>query len=282
MPSDISNLWCPRGALVAIFKGQIQPAASTLLNYKSWTRPKNHTMVEIYCLGAGAGGGGGLTGAAASSRGGGGGGGSGAIARIMIPAICLPQTLFIKPGDGGAGGAASAIGIVGGLSAVLDSPSATLGTAANTIVQSGAAAAAGGVAGQAGGSAAGGVAGTIATNLLSVYTSLGLWTAIAGQAGGAAGALGAAGVAVAYGASGITVTGGGGGGSTNTSNTNGAGGAVTGAGLIPTIVGGLAAGGQGNPGYNLNIPFVGTGGSGGGANGAAGVGGFGGNAAWGG
>lgn len=187
--------------------------------------------------------------------------------------------LYLLPGSGGVGGAASTIGTAGGRSYVTDTPN-TAGVAANTILVSGAVAAAGGSGGTAAGSRAGGAAETIATNVLGMYMGFasGL-TFIAGMAGTASGALGAAGVALTFGAVGIPMTGGTGGGSVTTTNTNVAGGLITGAGLIPTLAGGVAAGGAGNNGWDLEWPFIGTGGTGGGTAGASGTAGRGGDGA---
>lgn len=270
-----------KGAKEEIFYSSYQGSAITATSWKQWRKPKNATMCMFICLGGGAGGGGGFSAASASARGGGGGGGSGALARLIIPAFFLPRTLYFLVGQGGKGGAASTIGTAGGRSIIADTPN-TLGVSANTILVSGAAAAAGGTAGTSAGSRAGGAAETIATNLLSIYSGMGAWTGIAGMAGTASGALGAAGVALTFGAVGIPITGGTGGGSVTTTNTDVAGGAITGAGLVPTIAGGVAAAGAGNAGLDLEWPWIGTGGTGGGTAGAAGTAGAGGSGSCGG
>ena len=73
----------------------------------SWTIPQGVSMVSILAVGAGGGGGGGVTNTSANARSGGGGGGSGAMTRIVIPAICITDTLVINIGTGGAGGASN-------------------------------------------------------------------------------------------------------------------------------------------------------------------------------
>ncbi|MDB4997487.1 MAG: hypothetical protein JWM74_4919, partial [Myxococcaceae bacterium] len=182
-----------KGSKEEFFYGSKQASAITATGWKPWERPRNATMIMFVCIGGGAGGGGGFTGASASARGGGGGGGSGAFAKLIVPAFFLPKVLHLLPGNGGKGGTGSGVaGTVGGRSAICDNPN-TIGVAANTVLVSGAAAAAGGLAGTAAGGQAGGAAETIATNLLGIYTGMGVWTAIAGMAGTAAGALGAAG-----------------------------------------------------------------------------------------
>lgn len=281
MSFDTSNLPRVRGSRVDIFYGSKQASAITATGWTSWTKPKNISMVSFLCIGGGAGGGGGFTGASGTNRGGGGGGGSGALARLTVPAFFLPKTLFLLAGNGGVGGSGSGVaGVVGGRSIIADAVN-SLGTAASTILVSGAVAANGGVAGTAAGGQAGGSAETIATNILGVYQGVGLWTAIAGMAGTAAGALNANGVALTFGAVGIPLTGGTGAGSLNTTDTDRAGGAITGAGILPTVPGGVAAAGAGNPGLHLEAPWLNTGGTGGGTAGAAGTGGRGGNGSWG-
>lgn len=202
----IDNLVRTKNAKIWTFKGGIQTAATTATGWVPWVRPRNFSMFFLMAIGAGGGGGGGFTAAAAAAKGGGGGGGSGAVARMFTSAAFLPPVLHILAGNGGRGGTGSgSIGVVGGRSVICNLPG-TVGTAAITVLTSGAADAGGGVAGTAAGSQAGGAAGTIATNALAVYSSFADWTAIAGQAGSAAGALGGNGVSVAWGGSGVLVS----------------------------------------------------------------------------
>lgn len=88
-------------------------ATGTASGWEPWIKPRNARMVMIVCIGAGAGGGGGHTAAAGTARGGGGGGGCGAISRVLLPAIFLPDTLFVLAGAGGAGGTAAGAGSAG-------------------------------------------------------------------------------------------------------------------------------------------------------------------------
>ena len=93
--------------------------------WANWVKPRGVSMVYITCIGSGSGGGGGMTGATATVRGGGGGGASGAIARLIIPARFLPDTLYLQVGVGGAGGAAAGAGGAGNRSFVSVAPNTT-------------------------------------------------------------------------------------------------------------------------------------------------------------
>src|SRR5277367_4843467 len=227
---------------------------SLATNAGAWTPfviPRNATWMYLLTVGGASSGGGGQTSATGVLGGGGGGGASGAMSRLIIPAFFLPKTLYLSPGTGGLGVAAATIGNAGVRSFIADQPFSGATTAQDLVLVSGAAAATAGATG--GASAAGGTGETIATNVLQPYTSLGLWTAIAGQNGSASGASATAGGAVAWGGSGIFCSGGTGGGTTNTTTTNAAGGAITGAGLVPTIPGGTAPGGAGRSGFNQGL-----------------------------
>ncbi len=279
--ADYSHLPNIKGTNTRSFVGTKQPAAVTATSWQSCNIPKTASFVSIFCVGAGSGGGGGLTRGAgvASIAAGGPGGGSAAIARGLWMASCLPSQLFLLPGNGGIGGSGSTVaGVVGARSVVADTPN-TLGTAANTVIVSGAVAAPGATAGTSSASQAGAVGETISTIVLCGYspTSMSMFF-VAGQQGSANGASGGAGVALVYQASVATLLSGGTGAGTlaSASNTDKAGGNITGAGIIPTLLGGAAAAGAGNNGYTLTNPFMSLGGTGGGSAGASGTAGTGG------
>lgn len=273
-------------------------AGTGALDPQAYRRPRNAKMLFIWCIGAGGGGGGGFTAAAGSARGGGGGGGSGAVSRLVIPAFFLPDVIWCHCGVGGAGSTGSGVaGSNGSRSYVTVAPGQTSG-AAYLITLSGAADAQGGGAGTGAAAGALGAAGTITTATAAVFHGMGLWTAVAGQAGVAGGAqTGAAGASVTWGAGGLAFSGGAGGGGVGTNNTDQTGGAITGAGMIPTLAAGVAAAGAGNPGVLYGPmgqvitnalawsgspwPFASLGGSGGGTAGASGTGGKGGAASYG-
>lgn len=240
--------------------------------FQLWRKPRNKHMIFAIAIGSGSGGGGGFTAAIGTVRGGGGGGASGAIARVLIPAMFVPDTLYVQVGRGGAGGAASGAGGAGARSYISIDP--TVGTAAKTLLQSGAAAATGGAAGSAAGSAAAGVAETISTTALCILSNMGINQFIAGKIGSIGGVVGGG-----AGASNTILTshvlnGGAGGGTTPAANTEFAGGAQTGAGLYPTIVGGTAGGNPGHGAGGSDTPllrWLSYGGAGGGTGGAAGT-----------
>lgn len=280
LAADTSHLPGVKSARVRSWTGVRQNAAVTATGWQSFNVPKNTSFMSLIVVGGGAGGGAGFSGASASARGGGGGGASGAIARALFLTSALPRELFLFAGNYGAGGGAPGItGTVGGRSCVTDRPN-TLGTAANSILTSGAAASGGGVGGTAAGAQAGGAAETIGTIAANLYLGWALSAFfVVGMAGAAGGALGAVGGSITFGSvANLPLTGGAGGGSVTTTNTDVAGGGITGAGLVPTIPGGLAAAGPGSPGHSWQNPWFQTGGTGGGTAGAAGTGGAGGKA----
>lgn len=238
--------------------------------FQTWQPDPDETMAYIICIGGGGSGAGGFTGAAGAIRGGGGGGGAAGQTRALIPLMFLPKTLYIQPGQGGAGVAASTNGNSGNLSYVSVAPNVT---AANIVVQSGAAKASNTVAtaGTVAAAGAGGTAETISTVLLCMQSQWGITQFLAGKVGAAAGAVtGAAGLANTLFTAGCS-NGGAGGASTSAANGEFAGGAQTGAGIYPTIVGGISGGnpGHGASGYGSQfeqiLPYGGAGGAAGGA-----------------
>lgn len=242
-------------------------------SFQTWNRPRGKSMVTMIVIGSGSGGGGGMTGLTATVRGGGGGGASGAIARCTIPMFFLPDLMYCQVGIGGAGGGATVNGTAGQRSYISIAPNTT---AANIVMQSGAAAATGGTAGSVAGSAAAGVAETISTVALCLWANMGITTFIAGKIGAVGGVVGGG----AGSANTILTThplnGGAGGGTTPAANTEFAGGAQTGASIFPTIAGGGTN--TSGAGGSLMQPFMSYGGAGGGT-GGAGTAGNGGNGA---
>lgn len=198
-----------------------------------WVKPRNCSFVYIYCVGAGGGGGGGFTAAASAQRGGGGGGGSGAISRLFINAMFLPDTIYAYVGRGGAGGSGSGVaGTAGGRSylGVYGNPAGS----PHLILRSGGADAGGGGAGTGAAGGAAGAASTITASSDAFLSGLGSWVAVAGQAGAAGGASGV-GTSVTWGGAGIFGSGGAGGGGVTSSDVPSRGGQITGAGYLPTL-----------------------------------------------
>lgn len=233
-------------------------------NWQTWNKPRNAKMIEIFCLGGGAGGSTPNVGAAGSL--GAQAGGAGGIVRGLMPAFLLPDTLYVLVGKGGAGffNVTNSAGGPGGISYVGLQPS----TSEQTLICKSSTTTAGGS-----------TAATISVVQLSAFGNLGLFTPIAGVGGGTGGSntptqgasLNALGVSL--------VTGGGGGGGKN-ATAFAAGGNINAASAILTnqVSGGTADGEKGADGYGTLIPFCGTGGAGGaGRAGTTGKGGDGGN-----
>lgn len=103
---------------VQVFNGN---APSTAGGWEMWQKRPGVSMCGLYLCGGGGGGGNGFVGAN-SAAGGGGSGGSGATSYLIIPAIFLPDTLWISVGIGGSGaiGTASRVAIAPNI-AVTDS-----------------------------------------------------------------------------------------------------------------------------------------------------------------
>lgn len=230
-------------------------------NWQTWSKPRNAKMIEIFCLGGGAGG---VSPTLSTGTGtGGGGGGSAGIVRGLIPAFLLPDTLYILVGKGGIGPSTTAPGPNGGISYIALQPL----TSEQTLICKSSTATASGGTGTAGGAGA-----TISVVSLSAFGNLGLFTAIAGVNGSNEG------LSPTALATNLTTGGAGGGGKTPIAFT--AGGNITAASVIltSTVNGGTTTGQSGDSGYGTLKPFCGTGGAGGaGIQGASGTGGNGGN-----
>ena len=194
--------------------------------WTTWLRPKRASMIQILCYGGGGGGGGGFTGIAGATRGGGGGGGCSGNTRMVLPAVLLPDRLYVFIGAGGqgkesGGGTASS----GALSCVSVAPSTD---PTNVVVISGTAGPTGGGTGTGAANGNAGLAGTAATLPLMVYAGLGVHTGSSYQDGYNAGSGGAEtggnGTTVAIGVAQQTLIGSGSGGAgIATTNFNGGG-----------------------------------------------------------
>ena len=269
------------GHLPSLTNGDIQEFTPSALaaaeGYQTWFKPRGASMIYMLALSSGGGGGAGMTGATATVRCGGGGGGAGARSVLLMPAIYVPDVLYIRVGLGGAGGV-NVAGTAGSRSFITARVNSV--TLTDLFLESDAGNAGGGGKGTTAVGAAGAAGAAATASWPCAWASF--FNAIAGQAGGASGAIGGAkGVSVAYGARSNIGSGGAGGGSTPAANTNFAGGNITGTGIVPTLTG--AAGGTSNPGpsgytFNYGGLRMAIGGSGGGTGGAgtAGKGGDGG------
>ena len=254
-----------------VFKGG---ATATFTGWQTWRKPRGAKMVYIIAVGGGSSGGCGLN--TSTTSGGGAGGQSGAQTTVLIPAFCIPDVLYISPGNGGRQPAtlvSAAAGVAGSNTYVMVEPNAA---SANVITL---AFARGGSATGAATTTNGGAVGTAAavTAKQNMYwATRGIYNFFAGATGSAGGASTAAGSNVTLPTTGLMVTGGSGGGGHNSTTSTFAGGNITGVGLsqyYPTLTGGIAGtgaagGGQGSPGLFLPWKIL-TGGTGGGGAGTA-------------
>lgn len=249
---------------------------------QQWKKPRGASYVYILLVGPGGGGGGGKTGIAGTGRGGGAGGGSGAVASLMIPAMALPDTLFVTVAKGGLGGASGAAGALGASTKInIFRPFASIDVPTTiAYARYGQAGAAGATSGSA---ASGSVAGGMTFN--SPFLASATLQENNGVTGGAGGnAVGANPGSSVQMWTNSFVSGGAGGGSVSTANVEAAGGPVNVASnvdFVAAILGGLVAGGAGSKGIELYSPILcSSGGSGGGGN-AGGTGGAGGDGGFG-
>lgn len=192
-------------------------------NITAWQVPKQCTMIHIFAMGGGGGGGTGRTQVNGNTRGGGGGGGGGATMSLIIPRICVTDTLYIGVGAGGAGGpdgGAQADGSTGSPSYVNIFYSKGINT--NTLAQANPGAGGGGLQTTTGGG--GGAAGTALSTLY--WAAPGVVSSIAGTAGVAGGA-GLVGTSITHLASSLSTGGSGGGGINLSGSTPAAGGQMT-------------------------------------------------------
>lgn len=247
---------------------------TTTTSWQTWQKPKGCSWVYILLIASGGGGGKGAGNAATVAPG---GGGAGGFSRLWVPSFLIPDTLYIRVGNGGLGATTSGSGTAGTASYIGLSP---LTTPASVLLLT----QAGGGGGGGAATSTAGAAGAIGTAAANASSGLGLWTSIAGQAGtsGSAAANGVV-TSVTPGTSGIITSSGAGGG-----NGTAAGGAINASTPWPTIAAGVGTtGGAGSHGFNRGkivdfvnsgSPFIFSGGTGGGGhtNGAAGAGGNGG------
>lgn len=256
-----------------------------------WNKPRNATMIHFLAVGGGGGGGAGFTRAAGTAGGGGGGGASSGIARFLVPAIFVPDILYIfvaVGGQGGRPGVSSGNGTAGANSFIATCPPLTAGTLTplpNLWLSSGVNVPGGGGGGAVGAAGAAGTVPTIA--VIQPHHLYGNWVATVGLVGVAGGAhTGANGTAVTCWAANMFSPGAGGGGIATTVDFTGGAQTLTArysvagrAEMATTAIpGGVANGGNGNAGLKSITPFLNSGGSGGGTddNGQAGGGGTGG------
>ena len=263
---DLNHLALPTTGRTDYFYGKSSTLGGT---WEIWEKPRGINMVHITCIGGGGGGGGGASNNSTTARGGGAGGSSGGFTSLSIPAIYLPDVLYVSVGSGGRGGAPgnpAALGTAGVGSYVAIAPYTTLTGIYTVCYANGGTVSAVQASSTATSTAPGAVAAATIANML--IAGLGNFSALAGQVGGQGGAFNSSvGGAITYPTTGLLLSGGAGGG-----GGAGTGGAVT----APTqasyvYFSTLAGGASGNPasngasGYQIQQPLLSLGASGGGA-----------------
>lgn len=282
---DFSHVASNPNVDIQIFQGN---SSVTQLQWQTWVKPRGVKMVYMIGVGGGSSGGCGI--ASGTTSGGGAGGASGAQTSLMIPAMFVPDRLYIQAGQGGKQPAtlvSAAVGVVGLPTYVAIEPTTALSVPTMLLLAN-----PGAVTGTAATITAGGLAGTAAavTTIAAMpLAGKGQYTFFAGAVGGVGGASTAAGIALLPPTTGLMVSGGTGGGGCN-ATVGFAGGAFTiGANTLgtyfPPIPGGNPAvtsvpafdgsGGIVIPNYIMNYGGCGGGGSTTTAGGFAGNGGHG-------
>ena len=238
---DFNHILSNPGYDVQQFYGD---STTTLTQWHTWRKPRG--VKWVYLLGVGGGGSGGTGVNTGTTSGGGAGGVSAAQSSVLIPAMFVPDILYIQAGAGGQGPTTSAAqGTAGQPTYVSIEPDSTLTSNMTLLYALGGTVTSATVATTTTGGAAGTapIAATIGNMPLAAR---GYYTLLAGVAGATGGSSTTAGTSVTLPATGLMVTGGTGGGGCN-GTTGSAGGAfntVTGSlgqDFFPALAGGLAA-----------------------------------------
>jgi len=205
---DFNNILATPGADIQYFSG---PATTTLLQWQVWKKPRGARWIHLLGVGGGGGGGTGIN--TTTTSGGGAGGSSGGQTTVMIPAMFVPDTLYIQAGAGGAGVTTSGgLGTAGTITYVCIEPYSTIGPAGTLLLAQG-----GTSTTVAATSTTGGTVPTpSAANINGMcLAGRGFYTLLAGQVGAAGANAGATGANITPPTTGLMVTGGGGAGGTN-------------------------------------------------------------------
>jgi hypothetical protein len=211
---DFNNILATPGADIQYFEGT---STATLTQWQVWKKPRG--VKWIYLLGVGGGGGGGTGVNTATTSGGGAGGSSGGQSSVMIPAMFVPDTLYIQAGAGGAGATTSGgLGTAGTITYVCISPYTTIAPAGTLLLASGGTSTTSAATSTTGGTVPGAVAN--ATLVGMCLAGRGFSTLLGGQVGAQGATAGATGANIIPPTTGLMVTGGGGGGGTNASGAN--------------------------------------------------------------
>ena len=234
---DFNHILSTPGADIQYFIADASAVPSTGSGgqqWQTWRKPRGCKFIYMLAVGGGASGGCGINNATTTS-GGGGGGGSGGQSMLMIPAMMVPDVLYVQCGQGGRQPAtlvSGAAGVYGTTSQVCIEPFTSASVLPNDTVLLASGGSGGGTASPTGSAGAGGTAATIANMPLA---GRGIYTLLAGQTGTAGGAPGISAASVTVPTTGLMVTGGGGGGG-KTATVFGAGSVIT----MPT--GGVSTG----------------------------------------
>jgi hypothetical protein len=236
-------------------------SGTTLIQWQTWRKPRGVKWIYMIGVGGGASGQTGIN--TGTTSGGGAGGGSGAQTMLMIPAMFVPDLLYIQAGQGGVGATTSGSqNIAGTITYVSVEPNTALTTQTTLLFANG---------GPAGGTAPTATAGGITAATAAVATianmplaGRGQYQFLAGQAGGTGGTNTTGGVGPGFPSTGLMVQGGGGGGGTN-AGTVSDGSQSMGAAIGQTFP--ITFGGSGQSGINFQAAFYqmnygGTGGAG--------------------
>ena len=259
---DFGHLPKPLTGTIDYFPG----FSTTAGQWEVWNKPRNCMFIRILCIGGGGGGGsGGSANGSATTRGGGGGGASSAMTTLTIPAVFVPDRLYVSAGIGGLGGIGINNLVVNGNNGVPSMVSIAPTNINIYILCYSNSGAAGGGGGSSGG--AGGAGGAVVDISTANQGFQGHFNSIAGQ-NGAGGSTGAGG-SIAYPTTGLLLSGGSGGGGILNNSSSSAGSVNAPASqtsvytLFPSLI--AAAFTAGQHGIELSVPLMSCGGVGGGA-----------------
>jgi len=218
---DFNNILATPGADIQYFEGT---STATLTQWQVWKKPRGAKWIHL--LGVGGGGGGG-TGFTSGAGGAGAGGSSGAQTSVMIPAMFVPDILYIQAGAGGPGATVGAtLGTAGTITYVCIEPYSTIAPAGTLLLANGGTVGAAVPTASLGGTAP--ASAPAAASLIGMcLAGRGFSTLLGGQQGIVGAGAGAFnGASITPPSTGLMVTGGAGGGSSGAAATGGNGGSI--------------------------------------------------------
>jgi hypothetical protein len=206
---DFNNILATPGADIQYFEGS---ATASQTQWQTWRKPRGARWIHLLGVGGGGGGGTGIN--TTTTSGAGAGGSSGGQTTVMIPAMFVPDTLYIQAGRGGAGATATAsLGTAGITTYVCIAPYTTIAPAGTLLLANPGTAGTAVATATTGGAAPGAV--TVATIAGMCLAGRGFYTLLAGQVGSAGASSTVPGFPVTPPTTGLMVTGGAGGGGCN-------------------------------------------------------------------